>query len=48
MNNYILNINYEDRKFYVKCVYRIIFFKLLKEENTQELKTKIEYVNFVI
>jgi hypothetical protein len=35
-------------KIYVKCVYRIIFFKLLKEENTQELKKKIEYVNFVI
>ena len=33
--------------FYVKCVYRIIFFKL-KEEDTQELKKKIEYVNFVI
>ena len=34
-------------KFYVKCVYRIIFLKL-KEKDTQELKKKIEYVNFVI
>jgi hypothetical protein len=33
--------------FYVKWVYRIIFLKL-KEEDTQELKKKIEYVNFVI
>ena len=33
--------------FYVKCVYRIIFLKF-KEEDTQELKKKIEYVNFVI
>jgi hypothetical protein len=47
MDNYILNINYEDRKFYVKCVYRIIFLKF-KKEDTHELKKKIEYVNFVI
>ena len=31
--------------FYVKCVYRIIFLKL-KEEDTQELKTKIEICKF--
>ena len=33
----------------IKCIYyyRIIFLKL-KEEDTQELKKKIEYVNFVI